>query len=138
MPGFKQYSELAPYYGFASAFIHPSTSEPWGLVVNEAMASRLPVLVSERCGCARDLVRTGQNGFTFDPSRPGELSQLMLRISTSPTESERLGRAGAVLISRWGPERFARGLRNAAHKAVDVGACSRMSLLLFVRCLLHR
>src|SRR5262249_38238680 len=55
MPGFKQYDELPPYYGKASAFVHASTIEPWGLVVNEGMASGLPVLVSNRCGCAQDL-----------------------------------------------------------------------------------
>jgi 1,2-diacylglycerol 3-alpha-glucosyltransferase len=53
--------------GLASAFIQASTTEQWGLVVNEAMASGLPVLVSERCGCAPDLVKNGVNGYTFDP-----------------------------------------------------------------------
>ena len=45
----------------------PAPSEQWGLVVNEAMASGLPVLVSKRCGCAADLVREGVNGFVFRP-----------------------------------------------------------------------
>ena len=52
LPGFCQYEELPRYYGLASAFILPSTTEQWGLVVNEAMAAGLPVLVSTRCGCA--------------------------------------------------------------------------------------
>ncbi len=39
LPGFKQYDELPVYYGLAGAFIHASTTEQWGLVVNEAMAS---------------------------------------------------------------------------------------------------
>src|ERR1035441_2045622 len=67
LPGFKQYPDLPVYYGLASAFIHASTTEQWGLVVNEAMASGLPVLVSNRCGCATDLVQEGSNGFTFEP-----------------------------------------------------------------------
>jgi len=50
LPSFKQYSELPFYYGCAGAFVHASTTEQWGLVVNEAMASGLPVLVSNRCG----------------------------------------------------------------------------------------
>ena len=138
MPGFKQYADLPIYYALAGAFVHASTSEPWGLVVNEAMACRLPVAVSERCGCVRDLVRIEQNGFTFDPTRRGQLSRLMLRMSSSRTEGERLGQAGAALISRWGPERFGRGFRNAANRAVDVGACARLGPHLFVQCLLHR
>jgi 1,2-diacylglycerol 3-alpha-glucosyltransferase len=137
-PGFKQYSELPYYYANANAFVHASTSEPWGLVVNEAMASSLGVLVSERCGCVSDLVRIGQNGFTFDPARPGALSRLMLRMSSSQTETKRLGKAGFALISRWGPERFAYGLLGAAHKAVSVGACTKIERRFFVHCLLNR
>src|SRR6266481_4423615 len=65
LPGFKQYDELPVYYALANAFVHASTTEQWGLVVNEAIASGLPVIVSERCGCVPELVRG--NGFTFDP-----------------------------------------------------------------------
>ena len=54
-------------YGLASAFVHPSTTEQWGLVVNEAAAAGLPLIVSERCGCAPELVRQGVTGFLFDP-----------------------------------------------------------------------
>ena len=57
--GFRQYGELPGYYAGAGAFVHPAHEEPWGLVVNEAMASGLPVLVSRRCGCAGDLVAEG-------------------------------------------------------------------------------
>jgi len=57
LPGFKSYQDLPVYYGLAAALVHVSRIEPWGLTVNEAMASELPVLVSQVCGCARDLVR---------------------------------------------------------------------------------
>jgi 1,2-diacylglycerol 3-alpha-glucosyltransferase len=80
MPGFKQYPDLPAYYGCASAFIHASTTEQWGLVVNEAMASGLPVLVSNRCGCAPDLVQDGVNGFTFDPFNVEEMAKVILRV----------------------------------------------------------
>src|SRR6266487_3765140 len=65
LPGFKQYDELPVYYALANAFVHPSTTEQWGLVVNEAIASGLPVIVSDRCGCVPELVNG--NGFIFDP-----------------------------------------------------------------------
>ena len=81
MPGFKQYDELPIYYGLAGAFIHASTTEQWGLVVNEAMAAGLPVIVSERCGCAPDLVENGRNGFTFDPYDVDALTHLMLKMA---------------------------------------------------------
>ena len=68
-PGFIQYDELPAYYGLAKAFIHASTVEQWGLVVNEALAAGLPVLVSERCGCAPDLVREGRERLHLRPDR---------------------------------------------------------------------
>lgn len=87
-PGFKQIAELPIYYALASAFILPSFREPWGLVVNEAMASGLPVMVSNRCGSAWDLVSEGRNGYTFDPYDVEEMAERMLKLSGS-TESER-------------------------------------------------
>jgi glycosyltransferase involved in cell wall biosynthesis len=121
LPGFKQYGELPIYYGLAKAFIHASTKEPWGLVVNEAMASGLPVLVSNRCGCAPDLVREGVNGFTFDPYNVEQLAQLMLKLSTLNTQHSTLGSASREIISQWGPERFAKGLKEAVDCALSVG-----------------
>jgi glycosyltransferase involved in cell wall biosynthesis len=118
LPGFKQYGELPVYYAFAGAFVHASTTEQWGLVVNEAMASGLPVLVSNRCGCATDLVREGRNGFTFDPSNVEELSQLMLRVSAVDFSLAAFGAASARIIADWGPERFASGLKAAAETVI--------------------
>ena len=88
LPGFKQYDELPIYYGLASAFVHASTTEQWGLVVNEAMAAGLPVLVSNRCGCAPDLVQDGVNGFTFDPYDVDRLAELMLKVSSGECDRD--------------------------------------------------
>jgi 1,2-diacylglycerol 3-alpha-glucosyltransferase len=117
LPGFKQYHELPVYYGLASAFVHASTTEQWGLVVNEAMASGLPVLVSDRCGCAADLVQQGCNGFTFDPCNVEQLAQLMCKISAfQPFKLSTFGDASRQIISGFGVDAFARGLL----QAVDV------------------
>src|SRR5205823_7578307 len=90
LPGFKQYNELPVYYALAKAFVHASTTEQWGLVVNEAIASGLPVIVSERCGCAPELVR--DNGFTFDPTDEHVLaSQLLNMASLTDREQKPLG-----------------------------------------------
>lgn len=114
LPGFKQYSELPVYCGLARAFIHASTTEEWGLVVNEAMASGLPMLVSHRCGCAADLMHEGRNGFTFDPGDVDQLAQLMHRMAKAPTQHlSDMGAASRDIIAHWGPERFAEGLRLA-------------------------
>ena len=68
-PGFLQADALTRWYGHAEAFVLPSLSEPWGLVVNEAAASGLPLLVSARAGCAATLVPEpeGTTGGQFDP-----------------------------------------------------------------------
>jgi glycosyltransferase involved in cell wall biosynthesis len=139
LPGFKQYDELPVYYGLASAFIHASTTEQWGLVVNEAMASGLPVLVSNRCGCAVDLVKDGVNGFTFDPFNVEQLAQLMLRISDFRFPIFDFQKASREIISYWGPERFASGLQQAVEAALRMPP-RRSSLVdrLLLRLLLFR
>lgn len=119
MPGFKQYDELPAYYGLASAFIHASTFDQWGLVVNEAMAAGLPVLVSERCGCAVDLVRPGQNGFTFDPDTVDELTNLMLTLSSDRCDRAAMGAQSRIVIDDWKPTAFAAGAVAAARAAVE-------------------
>ena len=120
LPGFKQYEELPGYYARASAFIHASTTEQWGLVVNEAMASGLPVLVSDRCGCASDLVKDGANGFVFDPFDQTSMTRAMIRLSgLAGSEQARMGRASSDMIAQWGPERFGEGLSRAADRALS-------------------
>jgi glycosyltransferase involved in cell wall biosynthesis len=121
LPGFRQYDELPGYYGLAGAFVHASTSEQWGLVVNEAMASGLPVIVSDRCGCAMDLVSQGENGFLFDPSDEAGLARHMQAVVGDEDRRRTMGRLGRERIRDWGPERFARGLVEAAECALRAG-----------------
>jgi glycosyltransferase involved in cell wall biosynthesis len=119
MPGFKQYDELPAYYGLAGSFVHASTTEQWGLVVNEAMASGLPVIVSKRCGCAPDLVEEGRNGFTFDPYDVDALADCMLRMADPATDRAAMGQASREIIARWSPEFFAENLQKAAEAALN-------------------
>jgi glycosyltransferase involved in cell wall biosynthesis len=138
LPSFKQYNELPLYFGLASAFVHASTTEQWGLVVNEAMASGLPVLVSNRCGCAQDLVQEGVNGFTFDPCDIEQMANLMLRVSDFRFPISDFSAASQRIISAWGPERFANGLRDAVAAALKnprprFGALDRLLLRLLLR-----
>jgi 1,2-diacylglycerol 3-alpha-glucosyltransferase len=118
LPGFRQYEELPRYYGLAGAFILPSTSEQWGLVVNEAMAAGLPVLVSTRCGCAEDLVRAGVNGYPFNPFNVTELSEVMQSVASANVDREAMGKAGQATIAEWSTDRFGRELRVAVDRAL--------------------
>jgi glycosyltransferase involved in cell wall biosynthesis len=122
MPGFKQYDELPVCYASADAFIHASTTEQWGLVVNEAMASGLPVLVSNRCGCAPDLLMEGINGFSFDPFNTEAIAQAMAAMAMLQEDRRKaMGEESRRIIANWGPERFGRGLHEAAACALRLG-----------------
>lgn len=122
LPGFKQYSELPFYYGLAEAFIHASTTEQWGLVVNEAMAAGLPVLVSKNCGCVDDLVEDGKNGFRFDPFDVAAIAEVMWQVSRPGCDRTAMGRFSQEIISRFPPDAFGNGLVNAAEAAIAAGA----------------
>lgn len=113
LPGFLQQEELLPYFAHASCFVHASIQEQWGLVVNEAMAAGLPVLVSNRCGCFEDLVLEGTNGFGFDPTDPTALIQLMLKMSSSDVNLAAMGQASLQHIQRFSPDFFAHSLKEA-------------------------
>jgi glycosyltransferase involved in cell wall biosynthesis len=136
--GAKGYTELPYYYASAGVFIHASTTEQWGLVVNEAMASGLPVLVSNRCGCATDLVKDGENGWTFDPSDEEQMADLMLKIASDEDARERMSARSREIITEWGPERFASGVKAAVEAALSapkkkVGLIDRLILWAMTR-----
>lgn len=118
LPGFRQYAELPRYYALAGAFVHASTVEQWGLVVNEAMACGLPVIVSNRCGCVRELVDES-NGWTFDPHDTEQLA-VCFGEATRLTQEQvnRVQHASRERISHWCPERFAIGLSDSVEIAM--------------------
>lgn len=117
--GFAQIAALPGYYGLAGAFIHPAFQDQWGLVVNEAMASGLPVLVSNRAGCATDLVVEGKTGYTFDPENTPELAALMAKISSDSAERCRMGKAALEHVNEWGLNKFVTGLWGALQMALS-------------------
>jgi glycosyltransferase involved in cell wall biosynthesis len=115
-PGFLQADELARWYAHASAFVHPSLMEPWGLVVNEAAACGLPLLVSDRAGCVETLVPDlpDTSGRRFDPADEGDLAAALAWVAGLPDDRRAaLGRRAAEIVAGWGPDRFARGTLEA-------------------------
>jgi len=98
-------------------------------VVNEAMASGLPVIVSRQCGCGRDLVRDDENGFQFDASDEHTLARLMLRVaSSSPTERAAMGEKGKKIVAQWSPQNFA-GQFQLAGETAHKSFCKRASVI---------
>lgn len=110
-PGFVQYEQLPVYFGLAAAFIHPAKSEPWGLVVNEAAASGLPLLVSRTVGARYELLAEGDNGFLFDPTDIADIARVLRAMADLP-ESDRaaMGARSTAVVADWSPTRFGEGL----------------------------
>ena len=119
LPGFLQQDQLLPYFAHASCFVHTSLQEQWGLVINEAMASGLPVIVSNRCGCYEDLVVEGTTGFGFSPEDTQALTRLMIKISSDQVNLQAMGQASLDHIQKFSPSYFAEGLYQAVKYALD-------------------
>lgn len=95
---------VAAHLASCDVFVLPSFSEPWGLVVNEAMASGKPVIVSEQCGAAVDLVKEGINGFSFDAKDNTALTQKMQYFVDKPSQIGNFGKASEEIIKKYSPQ----------------------------------
>jgi 1,2-diacylglycerol 3-alpha-glucosyltransferase len=141
--GFRQVEENPVFYGLADSFILPSLWEEWGLVVNEAMASGLPVVVSGTAGCVEDLLEAGQpalagltqaqfeqrleqaemktrirrNGFVFDPRSADELARIMFLLESVTDLGKVMGEASSRIVQTCSCQNFARNALRAMQAA---------------------
>lgn len=74
---YKTHEELWKYYSASDVFLMPTRGDIWGLVVAEAMAACLPVISSDQCTAANELVENGINGYVYDFNDTDELSRLI-------------------------------------------------------------
>ncbi len=140
--GFRQIDENPVFYALADAFVLPSSWEEWGLVVNEAMAAGLPVIVSETAGCAEDLLKSGrlesplqfseelrgrlahlagrirQNGFICNPQSARSFANALLVLESSTGLRESMGQASRAIVRQFSCENFASNLLLAARAAM--------------------
>ena len=102
--GFVNQQELPAWYAAADALVLPSDGrETWGLVVNEAMAAGLPVIVSDAVGCSVDLVHEGENGFTYPCGDVRALAAVLARVSDLGNDARRLlGNRSRELVAAFG------------------------------------
>jgi glycosyltransferase involved in cell wall biosynthesis len=107
--GFLQRDDLPAVYALGEAFVLPTHSDPWGLVVNEAMACGLPVVATRAAGCAADLVRDGENGYVVGEANGEELAQAMIRILTAAELRDRMGQRSRALSKSFTPEAWVQG-----------------------------
>jgi glycosyltransferase involved in cell wall biosynthesis len=111
--GFANQSVLPQIYGAADVFVLPSESEPWGLAVNEAMCSALPIVASAEVGCVPDLVRAGVNGQIFAAGDVEDLANALHPILVDRKIRKRMSAASRTIISRWSYAECAAGLQAA-------------------------
>lgn len=91
----------------------PSLHEQWGMVVNEAMASGLPVIVSAACGCVDDLVENDWTGCIFQSGDSDALAEKIVSLSRNESKRAEMGREAQRLIEPWVIERQAETIRSA-------------------------
>jgi len=110
---FQNQSSMPALYSIAHIFCLPSKGpgETWGLAVNEAMACGKPVLVSDKVGCAVDLVKDGENGYIFES---GNLDNLIekLKAILDLEKIETMGKRSKEIISTWSFENIAIPIEN--------------------------
>ena len=135
--GFRQIEENPVFYALAEAFILPSLWEEWGLVVNEAMACGLPVIVSDTVGCAEDLLGTPasfdtskfepllkrpgglrQNGFVFDPHSEDALAEALGALISVPGLRESMSAKSRAIVENFSCDHFAWNALRAASVAL--------------------
>ena len=100
---FQNQSLMPSLYAMADVFVLPSKGpgETWGLAVNEAMAAGKAVLVSDKAGCAADLVRSGRNGYVFEAGNLSDLGEKLRIMLSSPESLQKMGYVSREMMSSW-------------------------------------
>jgi glycosyltransferase involved in cell wall biosynthesis len=111
--GFMHREQLPELYALADGLIFPTHSDTWGLVVNEAMSCKLPVVATNVAGCVADLVQEDWNGFVVPPENPPLLAAAMNRLAADSELRRQMGAKSWELIQSYSPEAWAEGLVEA-------------------------
>lgn len=113
--GFVNQSGMPRTYALADVFVQPSEREARATVVNEAMASSLPVVVSDGTGVwgEGDIVRHGENGFVFRSHDVDDLARALEPLAADPSLRACMGQRSLEIIRTWSHDAFVDGLRRA-------------------------
>ena len=111
--GFRNQSELPRFFDLATVFVLPSRHEPWGLIVNEAMNARRPVIVSDEVGAHFDLVTDDVEGCVFPAGDVDALATALGRVLRTPATAAEMGRRARERVEQWSFEQDVLGLQQA-------------------------
>jgi glycosyltransferase involved in cell wall biosynthesis len=109
--------DVVARYAAADAFVLPSRSEQWGMVLNEAAAAGLPLVATTAAGAAHELVEPGVNGFLVEPGDVGALAQALRSVAEDPAFRAAAGRRSRELVAALTPEAWAAGVATLAATA---------------------
>jgi len=124
--GFCQPDDLPAELSQASCLVLPSLFEPWALVVHEAAATGLPLIISDAVGASVHLVQDGYNGYVVETGDSNELASAMLRFaSLSQIDRNTMGERSYQLSLQFTPERWAEMLVNKARELMPVVRVAR-------------
>ena len=116
--GFRNQTEMPALYKIADVFVLPSKSETWGLAVNEAMACGRAILVSDKSGCAIDLIEPGQNGYIFPTGNIDALTECLNRLCNK-AEVKAMGVLSKQIIAEWSFENQAAKIEEVIDRALN-------------------
>jgi glycosyltransferase involved in cell wall biosynthesis len=111
--GFRNQKELPAFYALCDVFALTSSSETWGLVVNEAMNAGKAIIVSDHVGCGYDLVQNGANGFVVPCGDVGALAGRLEKVLTDRDLRKKMGGRSKELIAGWSYRESIKGIRKA-------------------------
>jgi glycosyltransferase involved in cell wall biosynthesis len=119
LPGSKSLDEIAVLFQKCTALVLPSHSEPWGLVVNEALSYGCPVVVSDACGCVPDLVLDGSTGYSFEFCNVDDLTRAMDSARQFSNNRAAVARECLDTIAHYTPERAATQILDGCVRMVE-------------------
>ena len=111
--GFKQKPDIPLYYAASDVFVFPTLGDPYGLVVDEAMACSLPVISTNAAGEIRDRIENGLNGFIVPAEDSKALFQAMKRLAGDHELRTKMGKVSAEKIKGHTLERWAEDFEKA-------------------------
>jgi len=112
--GFHNQRELSPFYHAADCMVLPSRAlETWGLVVNEALHHGVPAIVTNRVGCAPDLIESGKTGEVAEHATPESLANAFERLLAWLTDSPKLRDACRSRVANYSIGKAAEGIVSA-------------------------
>jgi glycosyltransferase involved in cell wall biosynthesis len=111
--GFQQKPVVPRFYAASDVFVFPTLGDPYGLVVDEAMACSLPVISTTSAGEIRDRIEDGINGYIVPPENSAVLLDRMEMLARDAAMRTRMGEISAARIEGHTPDRWARDLERA-------------------------